>query len=149
MGDKINITDEQYMRIALKEANLAFSKGEVPIGAIIVCHNKIISKAHNQTEILNDATAHAEMLAITGAMATTGSKYLNDCTLYVTVEPCLMCAGAIHWSKIRRIVFGTKDPKKGFSIYTNNLFPKKIEITTGILAKECMQLLLSFFKTLR
>ncbi len=141
--------DEQYMRIALSEAEKAAAEGEIPIGAIIVCHDKIIAKAHNQSEQLNDATAHAEMLAITSAMAALGSKYLRDCTLYVTVEPCLMCAGAIHWAQIDKIVFGTRDEKKGYSQYTSNIFNKKVNIVSGILENECQEILTSFFKANR
>ncbi len=141
--------DTQYMQIALNEAKIALSENEVPIGAVVVCHDKIIAKAHNQTETLNDATAHAEMLAITGAMATLGSKYLKDCTLYITVEPCIMCAGAIHWSQISRIVYGTKDPKKGYSNYSNKIFNPKIEVLSGILESDCLNILSLFFKDLR
>lgn len=137
------------MQIALNEAKIALSENEVPIGAVVVCHDKIIAKAHNQTETLNDATAHAEMLAITGAMATLGSKYLKDCTLYITVEPCIMCAGAIHWSQISRIVYGTKDPKKGYSNYSNKIFNPKIEVLSGILESDCLNILSLFFKDLR
>ena len=134
------------MQIALNEAKTALSESEIPIGAVVVCHDKIIAKAHNQTEALNDATAHAEMLALTGAMATLGSKYLKDCTLYVTVEPCLMCAGAIHWAQIPKIVYGTKDPKKGYSSYSNKIFSSKIKIISGILERECAVILTSFFE---
>ncbi len=134
------------MQVALNEARIAMDKGEIPIGAIIVCHDKIIAKAHNQTETLNDATAHAEMLAITGAMATLGSKYLKDCTLYVTVEPCLMCAGAIHWAQIPKIVYGTKDRKKGYSSYSTKIFSQKTKVISGILEKESTEILSSFFK---
>ncbi len=138
--------DTQYMQMALNEAKNALSEEEIPIGAIVVCYDKVIAKAHNQTETLNDATAHAEMLALTGAMATLGSKYLKDCTLYVTVEPCLMCAGAIHWAQIPKIVYGTKDPKKGFSNFSDKIFPSKTKIISGILEKECADILSSFFK---
>lgn len=137
------------MQIALNEARLALSENEVPIGAVVVCHDKIIAKAHNQTERLNDATAHAEMLAITGAMEALGSKYLKDCTLYITVEPCMMCAGAIHWSQISRIVYGTKDPKKGYSNYSNKIFSSKIEVLSGILESDCANIMFLFFKDLR
>ena len=135
------------MQIALNEAKLALSENEVPIGAVVVCHDKIIAKAHNQTETLNDATAHAEMLAITGAMASLGSKYLKDCTLYVTVEPCFMCAGAIHWSQISRIVYGAKDPKKGYSNYSNKIFHSKIKLISGVLENDCANVLSLFFRT--
>ncbi|MCD6366698.1 MAG: nucleoside deaminase [Bacteroidales bacterium] len=138
--------DIQYMQIAINEAKHALSEGEIPIGAIVVCHDKIIAKAHNQTETLNDATAHAEMLALTGAMATLGSKYLKDCTLYITIEPCVMCAGAIHWTQIPRIVYGAKDPKKGYSSYSGKIIPPKTKIISGILEKECAEILSSFFK---
>ncbi len=134
------------MQIALSEAKVALSEDEIPIGAIVVCHDKIIAKAHNQTEMLNDATAHAEMLALTGAMASLGSKYLKDCTLYVTVEPCLMCAGAIHWAQVPKIVYGTKDPKKGFSNFSDKIFSKKTKVLSGVLEKECAKIISFFFK---
>ncbi len=141
--------ETQYMQVALNEAKIALSEDEIPIGAIVVCHNKIIAKAHNQTETLNDATAHAEMLAITGAMAALGSKYLKDCTLYVTVEPCLMCAGASHWAQIPKIVYGAKDPKKGFTNFSDKIFSSKTEVFSGVLEKECATILSLFFKNLR
>lgn len=133
------------MQIALNEAKTAFSLSEIPIGAVIVWHDKIIAKAHNQTELLNDATAHAEMIAMTSAMETLGSKYLHDCTMYVTTEPCVMCAGAIQWAQIPTIVFGVTDIKKGFSHFTKNIFSKKIILLQGVMEEECRQILKEFF----
>lgn len=145
----ITFDDDYFMREALKEAKAAFDEGEVPIGALIVFNNRIISKAHNMTERLNDATAHAEMLAITAAQNYTGSKYLRDCTLYVTIEPCAMCASAANWSQISRIVFGASDPKKGFSLFNPSLIHPKTSVVSGILENECSQILVDFFKRKR
>ncbi|WP_447641488.1 MULTISPECIES: nucleoside deaminase [Chitinophagaceae] len=143
------MTDEQYMQIALKEAQKAFDADEVPIGAVIVLKDKIIAKAHNQVELLHDPTAHAEVLAITTACSHLGAKYLPDATLYVTVEPCLMCSGALHWSKIGRIVFGAYDEKNGYRKYTDAPFHPKTELTGGILAEDCADLLKLFFRQKR
>lgn len=140
---------EMYMEIALKEAAEAIQKNEVPIGAIIVCKNKILAKAHNMVETLNDPTAHAEMLAISSAIDFLGSKYLPDCKLYVTLEPCVMCAGAITWSQIPEIYYGASDPQKGFSNYTPNIFNHKIKISKGILQDTCSSLITEFFKEKR
>ncbi|MFN8250559.1 MAG: nucleoside deaminase [Ferruginibacter sp.] len=145
------MTDEQYMDQALKEAQKAFDAGEVPVGAVVVLNGKIIAKAHNQVELLNDSTAHAEILALTTAYNFLGSKYLPDATLYVTLEPCLMCSGALYWSKIGRIVFGAADEKNSYrrSTGTNNPFHPKTEITGGILQEDCAQLMKDFFKAKR
>ena len=137
------------MREALKEAQKAQSKDEVPVGAVVVCNNQIIARAHNLTETLNDPTAHAEMQAITAASAYLGGKYLNDCTLYVTLEPCPMCAGALYWSQVGKLVYGSKDPKKGYSLLSNMLLHPKTKIISGILADESTELLKSFFKAKR
>jgi len=142
-------SDETFMKEALKEAAKALAKNEVPIGAVIVCQNRIIARAHNLTETLNDPTAHAEMLAFTAAASFIGAKYLTDCTLYVSVEPCVMCAGASFWTQIPRIVFGAKDPKRGYSLITQNLLHPKTVVTSGILEKECAALIKNFFKTKR
>jgi tRNA(adenine34) deaminase len=145
------MTDEYYMQQALKEAQKAFDKDEVPIGAVIVMQDRIIAKAHNQVELLNDSTAHAEVLALTTAYSFLGSKYLPDATLYVTIEPCLMCSGALYWSKIGRIVFGAPDDKNSYrrSTGTNNPFHPKTIITGGILGEECAMLMKEFFKSKR
>lgn len=141
--------DEQFMRMALDEAQTAFRKGEIPIGAVVVCRDRIIARAHNLTETLNDVTAHAEMQAITAAANTLGGKYLTDCTLYVTVEPCTMCAGAIGWAQIPRLVYGTEDPKRGFHDIAPKALHPKATVTTGILEDECRQLMLNFFQDRR
>ncbi|HSN59394.1 MAG TPA: nucleoside deaminase [Ferruginibacter sp.] len=145
------MTDEQYMQQALKEAQNAFDKDEVPVGAIVVLNDRIIARAYNQVELLNDSTAHAEILALTTAYNFLGSKYLPDATLYVTVEPCLMCSGALYWSKIGRIVFGAADDKNSYRRVTggNNPFHPKTEIVGGILAEACGQLMKDFFKSKR
>jgi len=141
--------DEMYMRKALAEAQQAFNKGEIPIGAIIVCKDRIIARAHNLTETLCDVTAHAEMQAITMAANELGGKYLTDCTLYVTVEPCPMCAGAIGWAQLPRIVYGAPDPKRGFREYAPRVLHPKSECIGGILEEECRQLMQDFFKQKR
>jgi tRNA(adenine34) deaminase len=144
------ITDhEKFMRMALKQAQLAYDDGEIPVGAVVVCNNKLISKGYNQMQRLNDPTAHSEMIAITAACNYFGAKYLPDCTLYVTIEPCVMCAGAIKWSQISTIVYGSSDSKAGFGVLTRDLFSKKIRIIPGILETECRELMLSFFDELR
>lgn len=146
----IENNDIYYMRLALRQAMQAAHEGEVPIGAVIVCDGHVIGEGHNMTEALRDVTAHAEMLAITSAVAETGGKYLSDCTLYVTVEPCLMCAGAIAWSQLRRIVIGAPDPKRGYSTYVSRQpFHPRAEIVTGVLADECGQLVREFFRKKR
>ena len=142
-------TDEFFMKEAIKEAFSALEKDEVPVGCVIVCENQIISRAHNFVETLKDVTAHAEMQAITSASSFLGGKYLNDCTMYVTLEPCVMCAGASFWSKISKIVFGARDEKNGFLNVAPNIFHNKIQIESGVLADECRQLLLDFFANKR
>ena len=145
------MTDEQYMQLALKEAQKAFDKDEVPIGAIVVMNNQIIAKAHNQVELLTDSTAHAEILALTTAFQNLSSKYLPDATLYVTIEPCLMCSGALYWSKISRIVFGASDDKNSYRRVSggNNPFHPKTAIIGGVLEDECAKLMRDFFKSKR
>lgn len=141
--------DIRYMREALKQARYAFEEDEVPVGAVIVCRNKIISRAYNQTEKLKDATAHAEMLAITSAANSLGTKYLSECCIYVTLEPCSMCASALNWSQIGRIVFGAADNKKGYSLISDKLLHPKTICEGGILREEAAELLQGFFKKLR
>jgi tRNA(adenine34) deaminase len=145
------MSDEQYMQQAIREAKNAFAKDEVPVGAIIVMNEQVIAKAYNQVELLNDSTAHAEILALTSAYNFLGSKYLPDATLYVTVEPCLMCSGALYWSKIGRIVFGAYDDKNGYRRCTGNNSPfhPKTIIAGGVLEAECSQLMKDFFKMKR
>ena len=137
------------MRKALQEAEAAYDEGEIPIGAVIVCKDRIIARTHNLTETLNDVTAHAEMQAITMAANELGGKYLTDCTLYVTVEPCTMCAGALGWSQISRIVYGCRDEKRGFSVYAPHALHPKCTVTGGVLEDECRQLMQQFFKDKR
>ncbi len=151
MNNVFTKDDEHFMRQALREAEEAFNEGEVPIGAVIVINNKIIARGHNQVEKLNDPTAHAEILAITSACNYLGAKYLPNATLYVTIEPCHMCAGALYWSKLTRIVFGAADIKQGYRHFykTNNPFHPKTEITFGVLAAECGTLIKDFFKARR
>lgn len=141
--------DEQFMRKALVEAQQAYDDGEIPVGAVIVCNDRIISRAHNLTETLCDVTAHAEMQAITSAANMLGGKYLTDCTLYVTVEPCPMCAGAIGWAQIPRIVFGAADEKRGYRAFAPNVLHPKSQVTAGILGEECAMLMKEFFKNRR
>ncbi|MGV0829214.1 nucleoside deaminase [Empedobacter brevis] len=137
-------TDEYFMRIAFNEAVTAFERDEIPVGAVIVCNKKIIAKAHNLTETLTDVTAHAEMQAITSAANYLGGKYLQDCTLYVTLEPCVMCGGALYWSQISKVVYGASDEKRGFKAKIGELHPKT-EIISGIMENECSQLMKEFF----
>lgn len=141
--------DERYMRMALDEAQIAFEAGEIPIGAVVVCKDRVISRAHNLTETLCDVTAHAEMQAITAAANTLGGKYLTDCTLYVTVEPCVMCAGAIGWAKLSRIVYGCIDDKRGYHEYAPHAMHPKATVTGGVLEEECRRLMQDFFKSKR
>lgn len=143
------MNDEYFMRQALVEARTAFEKKEVPVGAVIVWNGRIIARSHNMTETLNDVTAHAEMQAITAAAEIMGGKYLKDCTLYVTLEPCIMCAGALGWSQISRVVYGATDPKRGYSKFTPNPLHPKTEVINGILADESLELMQSFFKNKR
>jgi tRNA(adenine34) deaminase len=142
-------TDEFFMREALREAHKSFDKDEVPVGAVIVANDRIIARAHNLTETLNDVTAHAEMQAITAAASYIGGKYLKDCTLYVTLEPCLMCAGALYWAQIARIVYGATDSKRGFSLCPTSPLHPATTIANGILEKECAVILTDFFKKKR
>lgn len=137
------------MRAALEEANKAFDKMEVPVGAVVVCNELIIARAHNLTETLKDPTAHAEMQAITAATNWLGGKYLTDCTIYITLEPCAMCAGALGWSQVPEIVFGASDEKKGYRTISDSLLHPKSKVESGVLEKECRELLLKFFKTKR
>jgi len=141
--------DERYMRMALAEAELAAEQGEIPIGAVIVAQGRILSRAHNLTETLCDVTAHAEMQAITAAANTLGGKYLQGCTLYVTVEPCPMCAGAIGWAQIPRVVYGCSDEKRGYREYAPRAFHPKATVTEGILCEECKMLMQDFFRSKR
>ncbi len=141
--------DEQFMRLAVAEAKVAAEEDEVPIGAVIVCRGQVIARAHNLTERLTDVTAHAEMQAITAAATELGGKYLNDCTLYVTVEPCVMCAGALSWAQIGRIVYGTNDDKRGFSRYAPQALHPKTQVSEGVLAEGCTELMRSFFQKKR
>jgi tRNA(adenine34) deaminase len=148
---RMEYTDEHFMKEALKQARLAYDAGEIPIGAVVVWGNKIIARGHNQVEQLNDSTAHAEMIALTAAFNELGSKYLPEATLYVTVEPCLMCCGALYWSKVKRIVYGAEDIKNGYHKTTGDNWPfhQKAELTRGILAEECGKLIKDFFAALR
>lgn len=143
--------DEYFMRQALKEAEEAYEKDEVPVGAVVVINNKIISRGHNQVELLNDSTAHAEILALTSAFNSLGAKYLPEATLYVTLEPCLMCCGALYWSKIGRIVYGASDEKNGFKHITKENWPfhPKTELVKGVLEEDCAFIIKSFFKSKR
>ena len=138
-----------FMRQALDEARQAFRRDEVPVGAVIVCNNRIIARGHNLTETLNDVTAHAEMQAITAAANFLGGKYLTDCTLYVTVEPCVMCAGALGWSQITKIVYGASDEKRGFTRFAPDALHPKTEVVAGVLEEECSALMKEFFKKKR
>ena len=142
-------SDDHYMKQALIEAQKAKDSGEVPVGAVVVCNKQIISRAHNQTELLTDVTAHAEILALTAASAYLSSKYLPDCTLYVTLEPCIMCAGALAWSQIGRIVFGAQDDKRGFMRYGKEILHPKTKLEFGVLHTECQEIISSFFMELR
>lgn len=139
----------EYMKEALKEAYKALEKDEVPIGAVIVCNGRIIARAHNLTEMLNDPTAHAEMQAITAATSYMGGKYLKDCTLYVTMEPCPMCAAALGWAQISKVVYGASDPKRGYSLFTPNLLHPKTVVEKGVMAEECGRIVTEFFRSKR
>jgi len=140
---------EKYMRMALAEAQKALSEGEVPIGAVVVCKERVIARAHNLTETLGDATAHAEMQAITMAANELGGKYLTDCTLYVTVEPCVMCAGALGWAQVPRVVYGCRDEKRGYLTFAPQALHPKAQVTGGILEDDCRQLMQQFFRQKR
>ena len=141
--------DTYYMKMALQEAEKAGERGEVPVGAVVVCKGRIIARAHNLTETLTDVTAHAEMQAITAAASTLGGKYLNECTLYVTVEPCVMCAGAIAWAQTGRLVFGAADEKRGYQRYAPQALHPKTEVVQGVMADECAALMKHFFAARR
>ena len=141
--------DTFYMKQALQEARKAFERGEVPVGAVVVCRDRVIARSHNLTEALNDVTAHAEMQAITAAADYLGAKYLNDCTIYVTVEPCVMCAGAIAWSQMGRLVFGAADEKRGYQRFAPNALHPKTVVVQGLMADECAGLMKDFFKKKR
>ena len=141
--------DTFYMKQALQEARKAFERGEVPVGAVVVCRDRVIARSHNLTEALNDVTAHAEMQAITAAADYLGAKYLNDCTIYVTVEPCVMCAGAIAWSQMGRLVFGAADEKRGYQRFAPNALHPKTVVVQGLMADECAELMKDFFKKKR
>lgn len=143
------LNDNYYMTQALKLAQQAFDEDEIPVGAIVVCENKIIGKGYNQTERLTDVTAHAEMLALTSAFSALNSKYLKECTLYVTLEPCVMCAGALYWSQISRIVFGASDEKRGYQRLNPEIIHPKTEIISGVMAEEAEQLMKNFFQAKR
>jgi len=142
-------SDEYFMREALKEAEKALEISEVPVGAIITCRNRIIARAHNQTEKLTDATAHAEMIAVTSAANYLGSKYLNECTLYVTLEPCVMCAGALHWVQLQNLVFGASDAQRGYTLIGKPILHPKTVVKTGVRADEARKLINTFFSRLR
>lgn len=150
MENRMDNPDIYFMGLALNQARQAAREGEVPIGAVVVCNGRVVGEGHNMTEALRDVTAHAEMLAITSAVSAMGGKYLTDCTLYVTVEPCLMCAGAIGWSQLRRIVIGAPDPKRGFSTYVDRSpFHPRAEMLDGVRAAECAALVTDFFRKKR
>jgi len=142
-------SDEYYMNEAIKEARIASEKNEMPVGAVIVIKNRIIARAHNTTEILNDVTAHAEILAITSATNNLGAKYLREATLYVTLEPCIMCAGACYWAQISKIIYGAADPKAGFTRIIQNIVHPKTIVIGGVLEKECVELMKEFFRRKR
>lgn len=150
-GDTKNTVeeDEHFMRLALNEAKTALELQEIPIGAVIVCNGKVVGRGHNLTEQLNDVTAHAEMQAFTAASQTLGGKYLKNCTLYVTIEPCLMCAGASYWTQISRIVYGAREEKRGFTKLSENILHPKTLLTGGVLAQECGSIITNFFKDKR
>ena len=141
--------DIRYMKMALDEAAAAAAQGEIPVGAVVVCNGMVIARAHNLTETLTDVTAHAEMQAITAAASYLGGKYLDQCTLYVTLEPCVMCAGAIGWSQLKRLVYGASDDKRGYTIYAPNSLHPKTEVTSGVLADECGGIVQEFFRKKR
>jgi len=140
---------ERYMNEALKQAKIAYEEGEIPVGAIVVANNRIISRAHNQVELLNDPTAHAEILAITAAAEALGNKYLEGCTMYVTLEPCTMCAGALNWAQIDAVYYGASDAKRGYSLIGKKIMHPKTKINSGIMADECVAILQEFFRNLR
>jgi len=142
-------THERYMNMALAEARLAYDDGEIPVGVVVVCKDRIIARGHNLTETLHDVTAHAEMQAITAAASTLGGKYLQNCTIYVTVEPCVMCAGALGWAQITTLVYGASDAKRGYSVFAPLALHPKTEVVKGVLESECSDLMTRFFQSLR
>lgn len=148
MGYEV-FSPEYFMNEALKQARIAYDNGEIPIGAVVVCKDRIIAKAHNQVEMLNDATAHAEILAITAASDYLGNKYLNECSLYVTLEPCVMCAGACFWAQLEQLIYGASDPKRGYTTRGSDILHPKTIIKQGLLSSECEKLLTDFFSNLR
>ena len=141
--------DVKYMKMALAQAQMAASQDEVPVGAVVVCRDKVIGKGHNMTQMLNDPTAHAEMIALTAATQAIGGKYLSDCTIYVTMEPCPMCAAAMAWAQVSRIVYGASDPKRGYSLFSPSLLHPKTTVTSGVLEQECSGLVVNYFKSKR
>ncbi len=143
------MSDIDYMHMALNEAQQAYEAGEVPVGCVIVCQQQVVGRGHNLTQTLSDVTAHAEIQAITAASDTLGGKYLSECTLYVTVEPCVMCAGAIGWAQLQRLVYGAPDPKKGYTVFAPKALHPKTQVVAGVCQEECSQLMEQFFKTLR
>lgn len=145
----MGLTDEAYMRQALAEAQQAFERDEIPVGAVVVCAGRIVARAHNLTELLNDVTAHAEMQAVTATANWLGGKYLNECTLYVTLEPCTMCAGALGWAQLGRLVYGASDEKRGYSRYAPKALHPRTEVTHGVLEAECAALMKTFFQKKR
>lgn len=145
----MTLNDEYFMRMALQEAEDAYAEDEIPVGAVVVLNSQVLAKGHNLTETLKDVTAHAEMMAITGAANALGAKYLQECTLYVTLEPCLMCAGAIAHAQVKTLVYGASDPKRGYTVYLKEAFPSKVEIRKGVLAEESSELLRKFFSERR
>lgn len=142
-------SSERFMKQAFQEAEAAYEKGEIPVGAVVVCKNRIIARAHNQTELLNDATAHAEMIALTAAANFLGGKYLNDCSIYVTLEPCAMCAGALFWTQIGKLAFAVEDPVRGYSTLKGNLLHPRTKVEKGIMRMECKEIIDRFFNNLR
>lgn len=148
-GGNTAARDEKFMRMAIDEARKALREEEVPIGAVVACGDRVVGRGHNLVETLCDATAHAEMQSITAAASTLGGKYLKGCTLYVTVEPCVMCAGALAWSQVDRVVYGADDPKRGYTTVGGGIFHPKTEVVRGVLAAECEELMKEFFKGLR
>jgi tRNA(adenine34) deaminase len=143
------MNDMDYMRQAYGEALEAYEEGEIPVGAVVVCDGQVIASAHNETERLCDVTAHAEMLALTAAANELGGKYLNECTLYVTLEPCIMCAGATGWAQVKRLVYGTSDEKRGYTLFAPSPLHPKTEVTTGVMKEECEELMKKFFREKR
>jgi len=143
------MTDQDYMRSALEQARMAFERDEVPVGAVVVCRDRIIARAHNLTEVLHDVTAHAEMQAITAAANALGGKYLDACTLYVTVEPCVMCAGALCWAQVGRLVYGASDPKRGYTVFAPQALHPRTKVERGVLEPDCAALMQDFFRRKR